>query len=129
MDQNGRVSQAEKETVNISLSRQSPPEELTEAEVKIWTRVVGAMRPDWFSPENLDLLAQYCAHCATAQELRVLLEDTTDPKDLKDLYKLRQEESRVMMALATKMRLTQQSTIDKERRKESRAAGRRPWEK
>ena len=135
MEQRGRKSQSQKESINIEVARQSPPEYLGDEERAVWVRIVTAMRPEWFSPENLDLLAQYCSHVVTLQHIRKEMREVEEIENVRDRIELREKlldrrekEGRVMQSYATKMRITQQSTVDAEKRKQTRSGNRKPWE-
>ena len=77
-------------------------------------------------------LVQYCRHVVTARRIHQLIEalQTDAELDFKawhDALKMQQRESGVLASLATKMRISQQSTYDKSRKKgESGTA--KPWE-
>jgi hypothetical protein len=128
-------------TGHISVvQRPDPPDDMTNAEALIWRVTVDSMPADWFRPEQLPVLKQYCRHVATADQIatwkqeaeRRMLEDTDAANfdmwvcTLDRLLKLQAHESRSIAALATKMRLTQQSTCDKSVKKP--LMGKKPWE-
>jgi phage terminase small subunit len=118
--------------VNALPARPEPPADLTEIQQAEWRRVVANMPADWFRPETLTLLAEYCKHCETAAHLeRVMRRKLSegievDLKELKTLQSMCKEESAIITALMRSMRLTQQSTFDKERKKDK--LGSRPWQ-
>jgi hypothetical protein len=140
-----------------------PPTSLGPAEVELWRRVTLALPPDWFSAENLPLLAAYCRHCVYADaiaaditavraglaELAGSLPATyqvTAPaaaekakliaglqRELRALQRTHASESGAMLAVATKLRLTQQSRFQANSA-QARTRGRppvdspRPWD-
>jgi hypothetical protein len=102
-------------------TRPEPPEDLTEAEAKVWRNVVASMPPDWFSPATFPLLGLYCRHTAGLDFIdRVLrsLEKSKEPKAASEWRKMaqaRRQECKVIYSLAVKMRLAQQSSYAPEK--------------
>lgn len=137
MKQRGRISAQAVEISSIAvpiqvIERQRPPHDLTDEEVEIWAAVVSAEPADWFSPSTVPLLAQYCRHVIQAKRIAVLIErGTSDPdldvKDWERLLKMQERESRMIASLATKMRISQQSTTNHRGNKKPNAT-RKPWE-
>ena len=98
------------------------------------------MPADWFRPEQLPVLKQFCRHVATADQVATWKQEAEsrmlEDKDaanfdmwlcaLDRLLKLQAHELRSIAQLATKMRITQQSTYDKSVKKP--LAGKKPWE-
>jgi hypothetical protein len=114
------------------VERQRPPHHLTDEEVEVWADVVNAESADWFSPSTVPILAQYCRHVVQAKRLGELLERaTSDPALTIDNYdrllKMQERESRAIASLATKMRISQQSTTNHRGNKRP-IATRKPWE-
>jgi hypothetical protein len=134
--QRGRRSAAALQLVESAgtvetIERPRPPAELTGEEVEVWSTVVGAEAADWFRPSQLPLLAQYCRHVVRSNRIAHLIKvaEAADEFDLAEyagLLKMQERESRAIAMLATKMRLSQQSTYDKSKRKP--VLGKRPWE-
>lgn len=96
-----------------------------------WTAIVNQLPADWFGRETTPLLAQYCRHVIAAKRVAALVAQAeSDPEcDLKDydrLLKMQEREGRAITSLATKMRISQQSTYDKSKKKPSQA--RKLWE-
>ena len=98
--------------------RPQPPEDLTEVQKDIWRRTVGSEPADFFKTAALQqLLKEYCRHIETAHVLARQIErfrdewllgiDGVQRYDL--LLKMRERETRAIMAAATKLRLTNQS--------------------
>jgi hypothetical protein len=115
--------------------RPDAPYDLTDEQSEEWWAVVNRMPADWFPRETHALLAQYCRHVVTARRVAQLIADAENPKakgagldvDAYDkLLKLQEREGRAMSSLATRMRLTQQTTYDPKRKKPIEA--KRPWE-
>jgi hypothetical protein len=96
-----------------------------------WVAIVNRLPADWFTHETTPLLAQYCRHIVAARKVAALVAQAeADPEcDLKDydrLLKMQEREGRALTSLATKMRLSQQSTYDKSKKKP--AQSRKLWE-
>lgn len=103
---------------------------MSEFQQNEWRRVTAGLPADWFRPETLASLAEYCSHRETAEYLERLLRqkqaEMADTKELKAVVSMRKETSAIINALMRSMRLTQQSTFDKERKKDK--LGKRPWQ-
>ena len=94
--------------------RPDPQEGLTDEQATIWCNVVGRMPADWFPGETHDMLAQYCRHVISSRRVAALIElltgqDEFATEDYDRLLKMQEREGRAMSALATRMRLSQQS--------------------
>jgi hypothetical protein len=112
--------------------RPEPPAELTRAQAAVWKTTIWALRVDWFGPENFPLLTQYCRHAALADVIAKAINVTSIQTDLSRFARLtamQARESAVIASLATRMRLTIQSSRDSRISKRDPGAGRpRPWE-
>jgi hypothetical protein len=80
------------------------------------------MPAEWFPRETHALLANYCRHQISIRRVSVLMdrlmaEPELNSREYERLLRMRTNESRVVMSLATKMRLTQKSEYDQNRRK------------
>ena len=137
MTKRGRVSTAALATAPITgavetVTRPDAPYDLTDRQTAIWWAVVNRLPADWFPRETQDVLAQYCRHVAAAERVAQLILQTETEGDTLDLTKyemllrMQAKESGIIASLATKMRLTQQSTRSTFTRKP--AQGKRPWE-
>jgi hypothetical protein len=131
----GRTSSAALSVVSVevlsTVERPAPPAELTDLQAPEWLQVVNALPADWFRPETHGLLVQYCRHRVAAQRVAVLLRqaeqnDTLDVQDYDRLLKMQEREGRALSSLATRMRITQQTSYDKSRKKGT--VQNRPWE-
>lgn len=130
MTKRGRKSAAELQVIDAALSRiERPlaPHDLTDEEVEVWARIVESLPADWFTPSTIPLLAQYCRHAIQARRIAELVErGTADPdlelRDYDRLLKMQQRESATLASLATKMRISQQSTYDKSKKKPIQSA-------
>lgn len=111
--------------------RPGPPADLTPEMSGEWVAIVNRLPADWFGRETQALLAQYCRHVVASRRVAALVEQAElDPEcDLKDydrLLKMQEREGRALTSLATKMRISQQSTYDKSKKKPAQA--RKLWD-
>ena len=98
-----------------SVARPDPPADLDIAARAVWLGVVNSLPADWFDGVMQPVLAQYCHHVVEAQRLNELIAQAVeDPAlviaDYNRLLRMRERETRVMVSLATKLRITPQST-------------------
>lgn len=138
MKQRGRPSSASLAVVPISgaldrVPRQRAPADLTEEAAEVWVAVVNSEAADWFSPATVPLLAQYCRHVVQARVVAAkIAQAASDPgltvADYDKLLHMQDRETRMIVALATKMRLSQQSTINKRANKKA-PPGRKLWDR
>jgi hypothetical protein len=127
-----------------AIPRQRAPAELTEEEADNWNAVVGAEPADWFSGSTRPLLTQYCRHVVAARrvaEMIATLDAEINTKSAEQserlatmlsavkafdrLQKMQERESRAIASLATKMRVSQQATINQ---RGNRIEVKKPWE-
>lgn len=114
-----------------TVRRPEPPQELSDEQSAEWTAIVSRMPADWFPRETHGLLAQYCRHVVAARRIAQLIartesSDEFDLGEYGELLKIQEREGRAMSSLATRMRLTQQTSYDKSKKKP--ASGKRPWD-
>jgi hypothetical protein len=114
-----------------TVRRPEPPEELTDEQAAEWRSVCNSLPADWFCRETHPLLAQYCRHVVSSRRVAQLIAaaEAADDFDLIEydrLGKMAERESRIIASLATKMRISQQATYDKSKKKPTQA--RRPWD-
>jgi hypothetical protein len=140
------VASTEK-TVTALIQRPEAPRELTQEQAQEWADIVGRLPADWFPRETWGMLAQYCRHVVASRRIGQLIarmeegltaiqvdaempaDDDTSEFNLDNydkLLKMQEREGRALSSLATRMRLSQQSTFDKERKKDK--SGKRPWQ-
>ena len=115
----------------VSIERPDAPDELTTEQAEEWQSVVGRMPADWFPGETHGLLVQYCRHRAAARHIAQLIDaaeeaESLDVEGLDRLYKMQEREGRALSSLATRMRITQQATYDKSRKKPTQV--KKPWD-
>lgn len=135
MGARGRKSAASAELVAVSavqtIARPDAPYDLTDEQADEWRSVVDRLPADWFPRETWPILTQYCRHVVTARRVAQLIDAEMKSPEFdvgrySDLLKMAQRESQVIASLATKMRLSQQATYDKSKKKPT--AAKRPWE-
>lgn len=89
--------------------RPEPLPDLTTEEQQVWRTIVNRMPQEWFPAETHHLLAQYCRHAINARTLSKMHGKTA--KERMQIMKAMREETKAMLLLATKMRITQQSSM------------------
>lgn len=130
----GRPSGAElavRRQVLEQLERPDAPYDLTDEESEEWWAVVNRLPAEWFPRETHALLAAYCRHVVSIRRVSELIRKIEGSAEFDlDTYdkalKVRERESRAASSLATRMRITQQTTYDKSRKKPISAAP--PWQ-
>jgi hypothetical protein len=131
MIKRGRKSIAQKqaEALISRMDRPRAPHDLTDEETEFWAAIVDSLPADWFTPSTLPLLTQYCRHSVQSRKIAELIERASSSPDLEladydRLLKMQQRESAALASLATKMRISQQSTYDKSKKKPAQNASR-----
>jgi hypothetical protein len=130
MTQRGRKSSASLAVVPLTQpQRPEPPEYLSKAAAEVWREVVSAMRPDWFGRETHPILEQYCRHVVLARLIaNAIPAEIDDIAGFDRLTAMHCRESAMVATLATRMRLTHQSSFDRKTVKRDEYTGPRPWE-
>lgn len=139
----GRISEAQKELEHelegMSVSpieiteRPSPPLDFDNLEASIWASIVNSMPADWFNVGSIPLLTQYVRHTVASQNLAQLIADVTsnseeiNVKTYITLLRAQKEESGILSSLATKLRISNQSLINK-RGNHKEIGKSKPWE-
>lgn len=132
----GRKSAADLAVIDnsgiVSLHRPAPPSELTDEQADEWRSIVNRLPADWFPRETQPVLAQLCRHITRARRLDTLIraeegQEEVNVKEYRDLLRSEEEQSRAIASLSTKLRITQQATVDK-RAKKPPGDAKRPWE-
>ncbi len=122
MGARGPKSSADLEVIEsgkvISMPSPEPPEDLTAEQAKEWRKIIESLGADWFPRETWPVLAQLCRHIVRAREFAQLIEtvkaaEELDLKLFRDLSRSEEEQSRAIASLSTKLRITQQATVDK----------------
>ena len=114
-----------------TISRPDAPYDLNDEEAKEWWAVVNRLPAAWFQRETHALLSQYCRHIVRARRIAELIhaaekDKNFDPIAYCKLLQAEEVQSRAICSLATKMRISQQSSLDERKRKPMTM--RRPWE-
>ncbi|WP_145396006.1 hypothetical protein [Paracoccus sulfuroxidans] len=100
--------------------RPEPLNGMTREQKDVWSVIVNRMPADWFLAETYELLAQYCRHACEARRVSAIIRaHTADPETSEKwieqydrLLKIQEREGRAMSSLATRLRITQQSTVN-----------------
>lgn len=139
----GRKSAASMEVAAASplqvIDRPKCPHDLTDEEAEVWFTVVNRLPADWFPAETHPLLVQYCRATVQARRVAELIERATSDLDPETgeptltvsaydrLLKMQARQSATLATLATKMRLSQQSTTN-HRGNKKQVSPTKPWE-
>jgi hypothetical protein len=131
MTQRGRKSSASLAVVPVSQpQRPEPPKHLGREAAAVWSETVSAMRHDWFGRETHPVLEAYCRHVCLARLIAKAI-----PTDIGEdvaafdrLTAMHVRESQAIASLATRMRLTHQSSFDRKTVKRDEYTGQKPWE-
>ena len=135
MGDRGRTSSAELAVIGPkgieTVRRPDPPPELTDEQVAEWRALVNRLPADWFARETHGLLVAYCRHVVSARRVAQLVESHEasgefDVEHYDRLLKMQEREGRALSSLATRMRITQQTTYDKSKKKPLQS--KKPWE-
>lgn len=139
MAQRGRKSTAALTVASINKAVRLPaPAELTEAEKETWRQVMNAKPAGWFDKSHIPMLTQYVRHISHVAIIKDQIammkpEWLTGDDGLKRYDKLlamHEREGRAISSLATRMRLTPQSTYDaKKGAGYMPASGPKPWDR
>ena len=131
MGARGRKSTAELTALRPEVTRPRPPACLTKEQAQEWRAVVNRMPEDWFPRETHQLLVQYCRHATASKRIAELIADmeagNLDVNEYDRLLKMQEREGRALSSLATRMRISQQSSYDKQKSKDSSPV-KKPWE-
>lgn len=139
MRKGGRISAAALEVVQggsvlvpLKQPRLAPPESLSAEESDVWRGVVEAMPADWFGPGGHGLLTFYCQHVVGGRRAAALIRSIEAGKDFDvNAYdralRIREREGRAASSLATRLRLTPQTTRNTPTQRAT-APVKRPWE-
>jgi hypothetical protein len=120
MPKRGRKSMADLAITPTSLGpvmRPDAPYDVTTEEAEEWWAITNRMPAEWFPRETHALLTNFCRHVVTARRISQLISvtETAEHLDIEmydRLLRMRERESRAASSLATRLRMTQQSTID-----------------
>jgi hypothetical protein len=136
MQQRGRKSASSLTVIQAgpveTIQRPDSPYDLDDEQSDEWRKVVNRLPADWFPPETHAMLAQYCRHVVSARRIAQLIRAELKSEKLNlevydDLLKMQERESKAIGTLATRMRITQQSTMRVETLKKPKQVA-KPWE-
>ena len=99
-----------------TIVRVRPPKELNKEQRAIFEATVAQVPADWFNPSNIPTLVQYSRHLAVARRIDQAIERCLADENfeqLESLLKTQRAESKVILSLATSLRLTPRSTQPK----------------
>jgi phage terminase small subunit len=131
------------ETVVALPERPEAPSHLTDDEAQLWREVVATKPADWFGRDSQPLLAAYCQAVVMHRQLSAMWHAAIERSkgdelnerlaalaSIKDLNGMLTKTAGSVAALATKLRLTQQSryTPQAANTASKKAAPLRPWE-
>jgi hypothetical protein len=113
--------------------RLQPPADLEPDEAALWRRVVDAKPADYFGDESAPVLAEYVRASVMADLLDKQVKTAIaggEPAEIKAMLQLRDMESKRVLSIATKLRLTNQSryTPQAAATASKKASGARPWQ-
>lgn len=138
MEKRGRKSINELTIISINHRvRLAPSLRLTEAEKATWLEVINAKPADWFGKEHIPLIEQYVLHISNVHVIKDQLQAmkpewiTTDEglKRYDKLLQMHEREGRAISSLATRLRLTPQSTYSaKKAAGYVPIEGKKPWD-
>ncbi len=115
-----------------AIDRPEPLQSLTNEQRIEWILVVNSLPADFFPAHSHNVLAQYCRHAVACRHVSQMIEtieaaDLIDVDEYDRLLRMQERESRVLVSLATKMRLTQQANILPDKVKPTTVT-KPPWE-
>lgn len=89
---------------------------MPETQAAIWRQVAATKPTSWLPADSLPILAQFCRHIVTCDQLAKMIEncDTADFDQFKELLTLRDRESKIIIRLATALRFTPHSRLKAE---------------
>ena len=119
----------------VPAQKPEPPEELTLEEAEEWKRYVGRMPADWFTAEVQPVLVELCRHrCLSRKAAEALhqvgpLRSKASVEAFVQLSRAHTEQSKMVVTLSTKLRLTPQSRYaTKPAYNAVKSSIRKPWE-
>jgi phage terminase small subunit len=136
MHTRGRLSAegqvAARNVLIMPTSRPEPPKGLTSQQAKHWREIVARMPANWFLTEALPILEAYCVQITRQRHLAAKINKleqagADEDKEYAGLARRETAGVRALAILATKLRLTPQSTTNKAKQKPV-VPMRNPWE-
>jgi hypothetical protein len=113
MSQRGRVStEARLSVVPFVAPLPDPPDALTDSEAAIFRETAAAMPAGWYRADSMPLLVEYSRAVEACNNISLVIQEPNlSLKDRLAALAAREKQARLVITLATKMRLTQQSRI------------------
>ena len=113
------------------IDRPDAPYDLSDEQSEEWWAVVNRLPADWFPRETHGLLTQYCRHVVAARRVAQLVtacegSAEMDLDEYDKLLKMQEREGRALSSLATRLRISQQATMDKRTTKPKTVS--KPWQ-
>lgn len=134
MGNRGRHSAAELAIVKPgaleSLARPKPPDELTTDEADEWRKIVNVMPADECTQDCFPAIIQLCRHTVNARRLADLKERCQESNDVAhalEIMRQETEQTRIILSLMTKLRLSPQSRYDRKKIRPT-AGAKKPWD-
>ena len=118
----------------LDRGRPPAPRDLIAAQAAEWEAIVKRLPPDWFPRETHGLLADYCRHVVRSRKIAKLIEvleskQSVNVEDYDKLARMADRETKAILGLAQKMRISQLSTYDKSKGKgKGKGAATTPWQ-
>jgi len=119
-----------------ALTRIEPPADLTPEELALWTAVTESKPVEWFGEDSAPLLTEYVRAKVMCDRLdlqvKAAIAGAGEPETaglIKSYLDMRDKESKRLLSIGTKLRLTQQSryTPQAAATATKKAGGERPW--
>jgi len=112
----GALAVVPAEDIDVRRGRPPAPERLSEAERDLWERVVFSRRPGWFDAGAQTLLESFVVTTIQGEQIEAALRTTPiDDARYSKLARLHRGNVALAATLATRLRLTPHSRIDKNR--------------
>lgn len=134
-DYNSNAENKQEPIIKINKEQIKPISHLTEYEKKLWDEVVNNHPIGYFEPYHGHLITQYCKNLGSVEDinLRLELHQYDNAKEMESLYKTRNALITNASSIATRFRLTIQSSTSavntSNTKKNNVPAGAvRPWE-
>ena len=130
----GRKTAADSRVAAALPQRPEPPRGLPKAEKDLWREIVKSVPAGHFDAGTLPLLEEYCRQIVMGRQAGKMVASLPKDVSIDEFDKLTRVQDRIaarIIGLATKMRLAQQSTVD--RRAAARKGGQdttaeTPWQ-
>jgi hypothetical protein len=102
--------------VTALAQRPEPPKGLPKAEKDLWREIVKSVPAGHFDAGTFPLLEEYCGQILAGRQARKMVAALPKDVSIDEFDKITRVQDRIsgrIAALATKMRLAQQSTVDR----------------